>query len=52
MSNYPDDIHMYDWHPHSPFYEAPLCRDCGNELEGDEEEICEMCDPEWVDEDE
>jgi hypothetical protein len=22
MSNYPDNIHMYDWHPSSPFYEG------------------------------
>lgn len=33
MSNYPDDIRMYDKDPRSPFYDGP-----------EEEDFCERCD--------
>lgn len=40
MSNYPDDIHDWDWHPNSPFYEAPIewCEHCEQII--DEDGIC------------
>ena len=37
MSNYPDDIRMYDHDPRSPFYEEPpTCEVCGEILEFEE----------------
>jgi hypothetical protein len=31
MSNYPADIRNYDHDPRSPFYNAPVCPECGEE---------------------
>ena len=42
MSNYPDDIHNYDDHPSSPFYDPPCCGECSEEL--DEDDKCPECD--------
>lgn len=36
--NMPDNVHDYDWHADSPFYDGPdLCPDCDQE---DDECIC------------
>ena len=64
MSNYPDDIRIFDNHPNSPFFEAPLeeCVWCDKFIEEDELHIevvsnnpnqnfsCEDCFKEETDE--
>ena len=51
MSNYPDDIHMYDHDHRSPFYQAPVadCVRCGKEFRTDdtEDEDNEYCFDCW-----
>ncbi|MDG1996023.1 MAG: hypothetical protein P8J14_05995 [Emcibacteraceae bacterium] len=50
MSNYPDNIRDFDWHPQSPFYVEPPeeCKGCGEYFDPDDEMLdedgyCEEC---------